>query len=207
MEIFITKRYKSEIFSSIILILIGLLLIFKSEATIITISYVVGSIIIAMGALAFINYFTEKDSGRGFSLAYGLICVILGILIITNPKAISSIIPIIIGVGVIINSALKLQFSLELKKVDNRMWMTTFIVALISTLCGVVILFNPFEGAIVITQLIGGFLVFYAIVDIICAYNIRKVAKKSIVEELDVSVYDAEVVKEKKNKRKKKKEE
>ena len=206
MESFITKRYKSEIFSSIILILLGLLLIFKSEATIITISYVVGSIIIAMGALAFITYFTEGDGPRGFSLAYGLICVILGILIITNPKAISSIIPIIIGIGVIINSALKLQYSLELKKVDNKMWMTTFIVALISTLCGVVILFNPFEGAIVITQLIGGFLVFYAIVDVICAYNIRKEAK-NIVEELDVSVYDAKVVKEKKNKRKKKKEE
>lgn len=201
MEIFITKKYKSSIVSSIILILLGTMLFFESEKTIITISYVIGSIIIALGALAFINYFREETTTKGLGIAYGIISVILGILIISNPIAIASIIPIFIGIGIILNSAVKLQYSLDLKKISNKMWKTTFIVSLISTICGVVILFNPFEGAVIITKIIGAFLIIYSLIDMICSYNIRKTVKKED-SKIDVSVFEAKVVKEKKNKNK-----
>lgn len=204
MKIFIEKNYKSGIISSIILLIFGLLLLFKSEETIVTISYIVGSVIIAMGVLAFINYFTGKDN-ISLSIAYGTISVVLGIIIISNPVAIASIIPIIIGVGVILNSAMKLQYSLELKNIESPMWKTTFAVALISTICGVVILFNPFKGAVVITQVIGIFLIIYAVVDIIYYFKIKKELKENIEQnfskQVDVAVYDAEIVEEKKNKK------
>ena len=203
MEIFIKKGFKSELISSIILIILGLLLFFESVDTIITISYIIGSLIIAMGTLAFINYFTSGDSYKGLSIGYGLICVILGVLIITNPVAIASIIPVIIGIGIIINSAIKLQYSLELKKVSSNMWKTTLIVSLISTICGVVILFNPFQGAVVITKIIGIFLIIYALMDVACAYKIKKDIKNGNAQ-IDISVYEAKVVKEKKNNKKNK---
>ncbi len=205
MEIFIRKNYKSGIVSSIILFIFGLLLLLKSEETIVTISYVVGSVIIAMGALAFINYFTGKDN-KVLGIAYGIISVVLGVIIISNPVAIASIIPIIIGVGIILNSAMKLQYALELKKLSSEMWKTTFIVALISTICGVIILFNPFQGAVLITQVIGIFLILYSIIDIICSFKINKDLKVDIetpnTKQVEVSVYEAEVVKEKKSKKK-----
>ncbi len=201
MEIFIKKKYKSELISSIILIVLGLLLVFESVDTIITISYIIGSLIIAMGTLAFINYFTSSDSYNRLSIAYGLVCIILGILIITNPVAIASIIPVIIGIGIIINSAIKLQYSLELKKISNKMWKTTMIVSLISTICGVIILFNPFQGAVIITKIIGIFLILYALIDGICAYKLKRDIK-NVNAQIDVSIYDAKVVKEKKNKKK-----
>lgn len=205
MEIFIRKSYKSGIVSSIILFIFGLLLLLKSEETIVTISYVVGSVIIAMGALAFINYFTGKDN-KVLGIAYGIISVVLGVVIISNPVAIASIIPIIIGIGIILNSAMKLQYALELKKLSSEMWKTTFIVALISTICGVIILFNPFQGAVLITQVIGIFLILYSIIDIICSFKINKDLKVDIetpnTKQVEVSVYEAEVVKEKKSKKK-----
>ncbi len=202
MEVIITRKYKSEILSSILLCLFGLLLIFKSAETIITISYVIGSIIIAMGVLAFIDYLRNKGT-NSMGIAYGLIALILGVVIITNPEAIASIIPIIIGVGIIINSAIKLQYSLDLRKIKNSMWKTTLLVSILSTLCGVVILFNPFEGAVIITQIIGAFLVIYAIVDVICAYNINKSVKEINKEfdQIEASIYEGEVIKEKKNKK------
>jgi uncharacterized membrane protein HdeD (DUF308 family) len=49
------KVFKSSLFSSIGLAILGLLLIFQSEITIMSISYIVGAILVALGTLATIN--------------------------------------------------------------------------------------------------------------------------------------------------------
>ena len=51
MENLMKRFFRSSIISSIILIALGLLLIFQSEATIMMISYVIGGILIAIGVL------------------------------------------------------------------------------------------------------------------------------------------------------------
>jgi uncharacterized membrane protein HdeD (DUF308 family) len=97
---------------------LGILLIFESEATIVTISYVVGGILVAIGVLALLKFYKEvkENADTGMDVIYGIISVILGIVVISNPKAVASIIPIVIGLIIILNSGTKLQFSVELKR-------------------------------------------------------------------------------------------
>ena len=61
MEKIIKSIVKSSIFTSGILILLGLLLFIKSDDTIVAISYLVGGAIIILGILAFINFFKKKN--------------------------------------------------------------------------------------------------------------------------------------------------
>ena len=51
---------KSSIVTSILLLVLGILLVFESEATIFTISYIVGAILICAGAFALIRFFTKS---------------------------------------------------------------------------------------------------------------------------------------------------
>lgn len=113
MSSIINKLFKSSIISSIALIAFGILLILQSEATIITISYIIGGLLIALGVIAGLSFFKNiKDRSKNdLDIVYGIVCVILGVLVIQNPEAIASIIPFVLGLVIIINSATKLQYS------------------------------------------------------------------------------------------------
>ena len=52
--------------------------------------------------------------------------------------------------------------------------------AIVCLVCGVVILFNPFTSAVVVTQIIGLFMIIYAILDIINSFILRKSSNISV---------------------------
>ena len=202
MENIMTKLLKSSIWSSIALVILGLLLIFYSELTIISISYVIGGILIAIGAIALIKYISNinKDIKNEIDIVYGIGTIILGIIVISNPKAIASIIPFVLGVLIVINSTAKIDYSFKLKKSNNKLWISTLVVALIALVCGVLLIFNPFAGAEFITKIIGIILVVYAILDIVSTIRISKELKETFgkvkedKKKLKDTIVEAEVV-------------
>lgn len=197
METLMKKFFRSSLISSIILMIIGVLLILQSEITIITISYLIGALLIAMGAIAIIKFIKNINNvnREELDIFYGVVTIILGVIVVYNPEAIASIIPIIIGIGIIINSATKLQYAIELKQSLNSQWKITVIISIISAVCGVILICNPFKGAVVIMQIIGGFIVAYSILDIISTITIKKNVA-AIHNAIDGNINDAEVVEE-----------
>ena len=176
MEKLLKKFFRSSIIISVILIALGLLLIFYSAETIKFISYVVGAIIIAIGTTAIIRFVQNMNDPlkNPFDIAYGIISIVLGILIITNPTAIASFIPIVLGIGIIISSAMKLQYALELRVSSNPLWKGTLIVSLVSIICGLVLIFNPFQAAEAFTMIMGILIIAYSILDICSSVVIRR---------------------------------
>lgn len=197
METLMKKFFRSSLISSIILMIIGVLLILQSEITIITISYLIGTLLIAMGAIAIIKFIKNINNvaREELDIFYGAVTIILGVIVVYNPEAIASIIPIIIGIGIIINSATKLQYALELRESLNNQWKTTVVISIISAVCGVILICNPFKGAVVIMQIIGGFIVAYSILDIVSTITIKKNVA-AIHNAIDGNINDAEVVDE-----------
>ena len=202
MENIMTKLLKSSIWSSIALVILGFLLIFYSEVTIISISYVIGGILIAIGVIALLKYISNinKDIKNEIDIVYGIGTIILGIIVICNPKAIASIIPFILGILIVINSTAKIDYSFKLRKNKNNLWVSTLIVALVALICGVLLIFNPFAGAEFITKVIGIILVVYAILDIVSTIRISKELKETFgkvkedKKKLKDTVVEAEVV-------------
>ncbi len=206
MDKLMKKFFRSSLVSSIMLFVLGLLIIFKSEVTIIAISYLIGGVLVGLGAFAIIKFIKNIEiSGKNdLDILYGVVTIILGLLIVKNPKSIASVLPIIIGVAIVINSSTKLQYAFELKKENNQQWKTTMIISIISVICGVVLLFNPFKGAVILTQTIGIFIIIYAILDIVSTSIIKKNVKY-IHEAISVDNDEATIVEEKELKTTKKK--
>ena len=195
MKEIINKIFKSSILGALSLVVLGILLIFESEATIVTISYVIGGILVAIGVLALLKFYKEvKDNqDTGMDLVYGIISVVLGIIVISNPKAVASIIPIVMGLIIILNSGTKLQYSIELKRNNNNLWKSTMVLSLISTLCGVLLVFNPFKGAAFLTKLIGFLILLYAVLDIVSTITIKSTVKK-IKTAINEGIEEAKVI-------------
>lgn len=200
--------FKSSIGTSIILMILGFLLIFQSEATIATISYIAGAILIAAGVLALIRFVKnskEATATLSLDILYGIVTVILGVIVIMNPHAIASILPIVLGIAIIINSASKLQYAFVLKNDNNNLWKATMTIAIISTICGVVLLFNPFAGAVLIMKIVGIFILAYSILDIVSTAIIKKNVDefKTVIDSSDIG--EAEIVEEDKKRSSRKK--
>ena len=192
-----SKFLKSSLLGSIGLAVLGGLLIFQSEFAILSISYVIGAILVAIGVLAILGFIKNMndDTKNELDIVYGIVTIIMGIIVISNPQAIASIIPFVIGVIVIINSAAKLQYSLELKQNDNPLWKSTIILSIITLLCGVLLVFNPFKGAEIFTITIGVLILIYSILDIISTITIRNTVKQ-IHNAIEEHIVEAEVVEE-----------
>ena len=204
MKSLIKSFFRSSILSSISLIAFGALLIVQSEATIITISYIIGAILIALGVIAGLRFFKSKDIKNDLDIIYGVVCIVLGIVVIENPEAIASIIPFIIGFIILVNSATKLQYSIELKKDNNKLWLSTMLLSIIMALCGIVLIFNPFKGAILLTRVVGVFILIYAILDIISTIVIKNTYNQ-IHKRIKETIKDADIIDEEIEKSKNKK--
>lgn len=202
MKSLIKTFFRSSILSSIALVAFGILLIVQSEATIITISYIIGAILIAIGIIAGLQFFRKKGIEKNdLDIIYGVVCVILGIIVIKNPEAIAGIIPFVIGFIIIVNSATKLQYGIELKKEKNSLWISTILLSIIMAVCGIVLIFNPFQGAVLLTRIVGIFIVIYAILDIISTIVIKNTYNQ-IHNAIQDGVKDAEIIEEKTERKK-----
>lgn len=182
---------KSTIITSLFLLALGILLIVKSDATIMMVSYVIGAVLIALGVLAIINFLRSKSELYHLDIVYGIVTIILGVLVIENPKVIGSIIPFVVGVGILINSGTKLKYALDLRDNKEEVWKYTLIVAIISAILGVLLVFNPFKATSLIVQIIGIVICVYALLDIVSTILLKKrFTKKSEIKEAEIKMIE-----------------
>ena len=213
MQKLIKSFYKSSLVTSAILLIIGILLLFKSTDTIIAISYIIGTILIVIGIVGIFTFFKESSVkiSNDLNIVYGLVSIILGALIISHPTAIATFIPYVIGVAILINSAIKLTYAMEAKNSGDDIWKSSLVMAAISALCGILIVFNPFEASVAVFKIIGAFMVIYSILDIIYIVQVKHTFEdihdvvaeglKELTDSNDSVQMDAEIVEEKETKK------
>lgn len=133
-------------------------------------------ILIGLGIIAIINFLRNSagDIFNQLNIVYGIVSIVAGIFLVTVPETIGSIIPIVVGITVIISSSLKVQQALVLKRIGSKYFLASLIMAILCLVCGVVILFNPFTSAVVVTKIIGLFMIIYAVLDIINSAILKK---------------------------------
>ena len=211
MEYMVNKlrsMYKTSIVLSIVLLFLGAFLLIKPETTLYAISYAIGMILIVWGLFPIIKFFTNKESQNylEFNFVIGVIAFLFGVVVMINPEMIGSIIPLLMGIWMIINGSMKLYYSIILNRESNAL--SSIIISLIILLTGIVLVINPFDGAIVITQLIGISFILYAVLDLAECFSIFKTyntVKKDTNKSSTVKVVEVKDVKEKKTKNKKSK--
>lgn len=163
------KLLYTSISTGIIFFCFGLFLFLKPETTINSISYLLGGILIIVGFVTFLKYILNNDKvvkKFDVDLVYGIVGIVAGLVLILNPTAIATIIPFILGMWIVINSAIKLQYALTLKQFESSHWKIPFTIAIISLIWGIILIFNPFQGAVLITKVIGIFVMVYALLEI-----------------------------------------
>ena len=115
-----------------------------------------------------------------FSLIYGVLSIIFGLLIILNPLALANIVTICFGIWMVISGAVKINNSISLKKLKEDSWSVILGIGILTSLIGILLIFNPFVE-LYITQVVGIFVIIYAVLDFTNNLLFKK-RKKDIIK-------------------------
>lgn len=142
---------------SVLYILLGITLIVWPEMSALTLCKLFGAIILILGIMEIISFFrNEAFLSYGYlNQAQGILYIVLGILMLISPRAVISALPLMLGFVIIIDSSLRFQLALNLQRLSYSKWWLYLCFALVTAILGVLLLFNPFEGSIVLTIYIG----------------------------------------------------
>lgn len=164
------KIFNTSIITSVVILVLGIFLFIQPDTIISMISIILGIMILIPGITALIDYFKTKYNPN---LITGVITVIIGMILIVNTKLVASIMPFILGIYFVISGITRLQYALELKKQKIK-YTTSLGISILIIICGLLFIINPFGGALVITKVMGIFMVIYSVLDIVNAMVIKK---------------------------------
>lgn len=178
----VKRNFNATIISSIVTIFLGLLLFLQAENTLKTISYIIGIFLLVVGIATIIKMVLDKDVRIYLNTSFiiGIFCSIIGFVLLINPTLLTSILPFCIGIWMIISGTMKIQTSLALKDEENKTWTKLLIFAIVVFVLGLLLIINPFGGAVIVTKIIGICLIIYSIADIVGTMMLKKEVKNTI---------------------------
>ncbi len=141
----------------ILFMLVGLMLAGFPEFSMVAVCYIIGIMLIVLGAVKICAYFSQDKYNIAFQfdLALGILSVIIGICTIIHHNWIINLLPIIIGIMIIADSLFTLQASIDAKRFGLPRWYLLLVFSVLSVALGLILVFKSFKSAVVITILYG----------------------------------------------------
>ena len=171
------KLKQSWIFSAIVTIILGLILVLFPAATLTSVSYVVGGLAIAMGVIRTVRYFKQDHTYPYLfqsDLVVGLLSVGFGIFMVSQPVTVLSLVPHIFGmlmVGCGVGGILR---SVDAKRAGFASWGVLLGLAIVSVVLGWLIMANPFGAMETATIVIGACLIYQGVTDLVSTLLVGK---------------------------------
>lgn len=142
---------------SVLLCILGLVFMFMPNVSATAIGIACGTMLIVFGIIRLVGYFS-KDLFRlafQYDLAFGILSIFLGILILLKPDNFFNFISIALGLSIFADGLFKIQIAFDSKEFGIKQWWLIFIEALVAGALGLILVFRPTESSAVLTVLLG----------------------------------------------------
>lgn len=181
---------RNSVFAGLALVLLGALFVIFPESSGTIICYATGAVLCAWGIIQLIVYFSSANTVAfgSFGLVYGAILAILGASILIQPNFLKSMLTLAFGLIVVADAVLKLQYAIDLMRIQAAGWLAVLITAILMAIAGVIVVLNPFATAAVLTMFVGIVLIVDGVADLATtAYISRcvKSVKKTFKDAMD----------------------
>ncbi len=180
----IVKFLNSEIFSSMIFIVMGLcLLIFPIQTVNIVCKLLLSVLLIGTGAYHLYNYISEKRKRYIMDLFTGVIVLVMGFFLFMNSQIVVMLLPVLLGSLVLVDSVWILRGALKVKNTGQEIWKAFVIIAAVDIVLGIILMINPFKAVRTTILFAGIVFVINGIGDLFTAGFLSKLLKKPEEEE------------------------
>lgn len=177
----LNKYINSSIVISALLMLLGIGIFIYPTMSLKVFSYSI-AIIISLFGLFLIIEDIRYNIGMLFDFSLlGIMFFLLGLILLKYPNALTSLIPIFLGIWFIVSGFVKGRWTYYLSDYKLSIRILSFIMSILSIVCGIIFIFNPLDGANYIASFVGILLIIYSISDIvdmiIFKINVNKIYK------------------------------
>ena len=172
----------------------GVLFIVKPELSAMVVSRALGAAMIVFGLIKLIGYFS-KDLFRlafQYDLGFGLLLIALGILALAKPAGALDFIFIALGVAILTDGLFKLQIAVDSKRFGISTWWLTLVLAVITGVVGLALVFRPWDSVRLLTTLLGAALLAEGILNLCVAISTVKIVDHQRPDVIEVTSFEVE---------------
>ena len=173
---------------SILLCVLGIVLIAVPDFSVTLLCVLGGGIMMLFGLVKIIGY-CSKDLYRlafQFDLAFGILFVVLGFILIIRTDAMVNLICIVMGICVLADALLKIQISIDSRAFGIKKWWLILAMAILTGVAGFLLIFRPSESIQTIMILFGIDLITEGVLNLITILTAVKIIRHQLPEVIDV---------------------
>ena len=173
---------------SILLCVLGIVLIAVPDFSVTLLCVLGGGIMMLFGLVKIIGY-CSKDLYRlafQFDLAFGILFVVLGFILIIRTDAMVNLICIVMGICVLSDALLKIQISIDSRAFGIQKWWLILAMAILTGVAGFLLIFRPSESIQTIMILFGIALITEGVLNLITILTAVKIIRHQLPEVIDV---------------------
>lgn len=149
MKEFFKKLKWDSIIVSLLTIAIGVLcIVMPSEAGDVLL-IIFGAMLIAIGATLFVRFFTTDRLFASHIMIMAVVSIVLGVMCLVQRSALQSILTILLGLYIVVDSLSSIGDSIYLCKAKVSGWFILFLLSLLSCGLGVVVMFSTFDTVMI----------------------------------------------------------
>lgn len=136
---------------------LGLFMIVRPALSVILIARAIGAMLIALGAMRLAGYFSRDlyQLAFQFDLAYGVLLVALGALVLLRPDVAATLLVVVMGVETVADGLFRLQTSLDARRFGLEKWWLILLLAVAAAALGGFMIFSPLASLTAINRLLG----------------------------------------------------
>lgn len=138
--------------AAILLICLGIAAISWNTLSLSSLCIIIGSAAVIFGIIMIIIYSMTPvlDVGKSGVLSIGMLCVVIGAILLIRPMELLDFIQVIVGVLLIIDSVFKIQASVDAKRLDLGGWWLLLIMSLLALAMGIVMVLGIASEKVII---------------------------------------------------------
>lgn len=142
---------------SVLFCVLGVVLLFTPGVSALWIGRLLGIGLILFGAIKLVGYFSRDLFRLAFQydLAFGLLLMVLGIVTLSHPGDALSFLCVMFGIPVLADGLFKIQIAMDSRQFGIRNWWLVLVLAALTCVVGVVLVFRPMTGVRALTALMG----------------------------------------------------
>ncbi len=181
----------------LICVILGIIDLVNPEKMLNVIAYVLGISAIISGVIFVIIYLLRdvKENLESNDFLSGLIGIVAGIVILLKWREFMSLLPVVLGALIVVSGCMKLQDSIDLRKLDHPAFPYILLLAIVFIIFGSILVANPFKTEIVLMKVIGVTLIITGITDLFVSIFFDSV-KKKFREDIETTYEEVKETKE-----------
>lgn len=147
---------KKNVFNTVVValaatvfILVSVLILFIPQIEIKDICYFCSGAVLALGIYIIVRYFLTEGYRRlsEYGFSEGVLFVLLGSCGLISADNMAESFLTVLGLSLLLSGVIKLQYALDLKCMEDKVWVIFFVITVLFLICDVVSILKPFTDA------------------------------------------------------------